>query len=127
MPNPIFPDPRPTATPAQQAAAELLATVDRELSRRASEHEDGWRAFWKPAGGITTQQIADAMSTDGALWLQLSRANLQHIATYAALVGRKLDDYLPTECQSSLHPVTVNPDGSLTIETGASGNGDAVN
>ena len=126
MPNPIFPDPRPTATPAQQAAAELLATVDRELSRRASEHEDGWRAFWEPAGGVITQQIANAMGTDGGLWLQLSRANLEHIATYAGMVGRTLNDYLPAECQSSLHPVTVNPDGSLTIETGASGDGDTV-
>jgi hypothetical protein len=126
MPDPIFPDPRPAATPAQQAAAELLATVDSELSRRASEHEDGWRAFWEPAGGITTQQIADAMSTDGGLWLQLSRANLEHIATYAGMVGRTLDDYLPTECQSSLHPVTVNPDGSLKIETGAVSHGDTI-
>ena len=126
MPDPIFPDPRPTATPAQQAASELLATVDSELSRRASEHEDGWRAFWEPAGGITTQQIADAMSTDGGLWLQLSRANLEHIATYAGMIGRTLDDYLPTECQSSLHPVTVNPDGSLTIETGAVSDGNTI-
>lgn len=126
MPDPIFPDPRPAATPAQQAAAELLATVDSELSRRASEHEDGWRAFWEPTGGITTQQIADAMSTDGGLWLQLSRANLEHIATYAGMVGRTLDDYLPTECQSSLHPVTVNPDGSLKIETGAVSDGDTI-
>jgi len=126
MPDPIFPDPRPAATPAQQAASELLATVDSELSRRASEHEDGWRAFWEPAGGITTQQIADAMSTDGGLWLQLSRANLEHIATYAGMVGRTLDDYLPTECQSSLHPVTVNPDGSLKIETGAVSDGNTI-
>ncbi len=126
MPDPIFPDPRPTATPAQQAAAELLATVDSELSRRASGHEDGWRAFWEPTGGITTQQIADAMGTDGGLWLQLSRANLEHIATYAGMVGRTLDDYLPTECQSSLHPVTVNPDGSLKIETGAVSDGDTI-
>jgi len=126
MPGPIFPDPRPAATPAQQAAAELLSTVDSELSRRASEHEDGWRAFWEPVGGITTEQIADAMSTDGGLWLQLSRANLEHIATYAGMIGRTLDDYLPTECQSSLHPVTVNPDGSLTIETGAVSDGNTI-
>jgi hypothetical protein len=42
------------------------------------------------------------------------------------MVGRTLDDYLPTECQSSLHPVTVNADGSLTIETGAIGDGNAI-
>lgn len=126
MPTPIFPDPRPVATPAQQAAAELLATVDKELQRRATEHEDGWRAFWEPAGGITTQQIADAMGDDGGLWLQLSRANLEHIATYAGMVGRTLDDYLPTECQSSLHPVAVNPDGSLTIGTGVVSDGDTI-
>ncbi len=124
MPDPIFQDPRPAATPAQQAAAELLETVDSELSRRATGHEDGWRAFWEPAESVTTQQIADAIGTDGGLWLQLSRANLEHIATYAAMVGRTLDDYLPIECQSSLHPVTVNSDGSLTIETGDS-DGDA--
>ena len=126
MPGPIFPDPRPAATPAQQAAAELLATVDSELSRRALEHEDGWRAFWEPDGGVTTQQIADAMGTNGGLWLQLSRANLEHIATYAGMVGRTLDDYLPTECQSSLHPVAVNPDGSLTIGTGVVSDGDTI-
>jgi len=126
MLGPIFPDPRPAATPAQQAAAELLATVDKELQRRAAEHEDGWRAFWQPAVGVATQQIADAMGTDGGLWLQLSRANLEHIATYAGMVGRTLNDYLPTECQSSLHPVRVNPDGSLTIETGAVSDGNAI-
>ena len=117
MPDPIFPDPRPAATPAQQAAAELLATVDSELSRRASEHEDGWRAFWEPTGGITTQQIADAMGTDGGLWLQLSRANLEHIATYAAMVGRTLDDYVPANYQSSPQPVTFLANGYVQIGT----------
>lgn len=110
----IFPNVLPVPNAAQLAASELLDKVDSELQRRALDHRDGWYAFWYPSN-TTSEDIADAMGTNGALWLQLSRANVEHIRAYAEIVGKSLDDYLPLECQSSLREIIVNANGSLTI------------
>jgi hypothetical protein len=106
--------PIPTATQAQLAADELLRKVSNELVRRASEHIDGFNAFFYHSQA-DAQSIADAMNGDAVKWLALSRLNLQHIADYAAIVGKSLDDFVPTEYQSSGYSITELPSGYITL------------
>ena len=115
MSNDVFQtQPIPTPTQAQLAADELLRKVRLELDRRAGEHIDGWRAFWEQAGA-DPQAIADAMNGDAVRWFTLGRKNLEHIATYAVMVGKTLDDYVPPKYQSSPVPVTFLPNGYVQI------------
>ena len=115
MNNDVFQtQPIPTPTQAQLAADELLRKVRLELDRRAGEHIDGWRAFWEQTGA-DPQAIADAMNGDAVRWFTLGRKNLEHIATYAVMVGRTLDDYVPLKYQSSPVPVTFLPNGYVQI------------
>jgi len=106
--------PIPSPTQAQLAADELLRNVRQELDRRANEHIDGWRAFWEQAGA-DPQAIADAMNGDAVRWFTLARKNLEHIATYAQMVGKTLDDYVPQKYQSSPVPVTFLASGYVQI------------
>jgi hypothetical protein len=115
MPDDIFyTRPIPTATQAQLAADELMRKVSNELNRRASEHIDGFSAFFHHPHA-KPQQIADAMNGDAVKWLALSRLNLQHIADYAAIVGKSLDDFVPTKYQSSGYSITELPSGYITL------------
>jgi len=106
--------PIPAATQAQMAADELLRKVQSELDRRAGEHIDGWRAFWEQPGA-DPQAIADSMNGDAVRWFTLARKNLEHIASYAEMVGRTLNDYVPQQYQSSPVPVTFLANGYVQI------------
>jgi hypothetical protein len=106
--------PIPQPTQAQLAADELLRKVRSELDRRAGEHIDGWRAFWEHSEA-EPQAIADAMNGDAVRWFSLSRKNLEHIAAYAVMVGKTLDDYVPTKYQSSPQSVTFLANGYVQI------------
>lgn len=107
-------NPIPQATQAQMAADELLRKVRSEMERRAGEHIDGWRAFWEhPAA--SPQDIADAMNGDAVRWLALARLNLQHVAAYAQLLGKSLDEFVPTKYQQSPQEVTTLTNGYITI------------
>ena len=108
--------PIPQPTQAQLAADELLRKVRSELDRRAGEHIDGWRAFWEQSGA-EPQDIADAMNGDAVRWFSLGRKNLEHIAAYAVMVGKTLDDYVPTKYQSSPQTVTFLANGYVQIGT----------
>ena len=108
--------PIPQPTQAQLAADELLRKVRSELDRRAGEHIDGWRAFWEHPEA-EPQAIADAMNGDAVRWFSLSRKNLEHIAAYAVMVGKTLDDYVPANYQSSPQPVTFLANGYVQIGT----------
>lgn len=106
--------PIPQATQAQMAADELLRKVRSEIDRRAGEHIDGWRAFWEHPQA-TPQQIADSMNGDAVRWLALARLNLQHVAAYAQLLGRSLDEFVPTKYQTSPREVTTLSNGYIQI------------
>ena len=55
------------------------------------------------------------MNGDAVRWFTLGRKNLEHIATYAVMVGKTLDDYVPLKYQSSPVPVTFLPNGYVQI------------
>jgi hypothetical protein len=96
------------------AADELLRKVKSEIDRRAGEHIDGWRAFWEHPEA-SPQAIADAMNGDAVRWLALARLNLQHIAGYAQLLGKSLDEFVPPKYQGSPAMVTTLANGYIQI------------
>jgi hypothetical protein len=55
------------------------------------------------------------MNGDAVKWLALSRLNLQHIADYAAIVGKSLDDFVPAKYQHSGYSITELPNGYITL------------
>jgi hypothetical protein len=99
---------------AETIAAGLLRQVEQEALRRAGEHIDGHRAFWNSTEA-TPQQIADAMNGSAVLFLKIARANVEHLAAVAAIIGKPLENLLPTEYQSSPQTVTFLPNGYVTI------------
>ncbi len=106
--------PIPTPSQAQMAADELLRKVRSEIDRRAGEHIDGWRAFWEHPQA-SPQDIADAMNGDAVRWLALARLNLQHIADYAQLLGKSLDEFVPVKYQQSPREVITLTNGYIQI------------
>ena len=108
--------PIPQATQAQMAADELLRKVRSEIDRRAGEHIDGWKAFWEHPQAAP-QAIADAMNGDAVRWLALARLNLQHVAAYAQLLGKSLDEFVPVKYQASPVEVVTLTNGYIQIGT----------
>jgi len=111
----LFPSkPDTTIPPAKGIASGLLDSIDREASRRAGEHVDAWRAFWQ-SPEATPQQIADEMGVSAGLFFGIAGANITHINEVALLIGKTAADFMPAECLTTAKPVTVNPDGTVTI------------
>lgn len=106
--------PSVTVPPADVIANQLLTAIDREAQRRAGEHVDQWRAFWRSTEA-TPQEIADSMNGSAVLFFAIARANIEHVAAVAALIGKTPADFMPLECLSAPQQVTVNQDGSVTI------------
>ena len=107
-----IPDSRPPVSEA--IAAGLLRQVEQEALRRAGEHIDGYNAFWE-SPEATPQQIADAMNGSAVLFLKIARANVEHLAAVAAIIGKPLDNLLPPQYQTSPQTVTFLPTGYVQI------------
>ena len=106
----------PNAKPpvADTIAAGLLRQVEQEAMRRAGEHIDGHRAFWE-SPEATPQQIADSMNGSAVLFLKIARANVEHLAAVAAIIGKPIDNLLPPQYQTSPQTVTFLPNGYVQI------------
>jgi hypothetical protein len=110
---PVIPDTRPPV--AESIAAGLLREVEAEAARRVGQHVDWWRAFWQSTEA-TPEEIAASMNGSAALFFGIASVNMQHIAAVAQMLGKTpVELGVPVECLSALRPVTVNPDGSVTI------------
>ena len=107
-----IPDSRPPV--AEAIAAGLLRQVEQEALRRAGEHIDGHRAFWE-SPEASPQQIADAMNGSAVLFLKIARANVEHLASVAAIIGKPLDALLPPQYQTSPQTVTFLDTGYVQI------------
>jgi uncharacterized protein YdbL (DUF1318 family) len=107
-----IPDEKPPVVDA--IAGGLLRAVEQEALRRAGEHIDGYRAFWESTEA-TPQQIADAMNGSAALFLKIARANVEHLAAVAAIIGKPLDNLLPPQYQTSPQTVTFLTTGYVQI------------
>jgi len=110
---PVIPETRPPV--AESIAAGLLREVEAEATRRVGQHIDWWRAFWE-SPEATPEAIASAMNGSAALFFGIASVNMQHIAAVAQMLGKTpVEIGVPVECLTALRPVTVNPDGSVTI------------
>jgi hypothetical protein len=110
---PSIPETRPPV--AQSIAAGLLREVEAEATRRVGQHVDWWRAFWQ-SPEATPDEIAASMGVSAALFFGIAAVNMGHIAAVAQMLGKTpIDIGVPVECLSTPRPVTINPDGSVTI------------
>lgn len=108
-------NPIPAPSQAKLAAAELIGKVNEEISRRAGEHIDGWRALWEHPQA-TAAQIAAEMNGDAEKFFRLSESNLQAIATMAQIVGRPLTDFVPLKYTTRPQTVTYTGGGYVSIQ-----------
>jgi hypothetical protein len=110
---PVIPETLPPV--AERIAAGLLREVEAEAARRVGQHVDWWRAFWQSTEA-TPEEITAAMNGSAALFFGIARVNMGHIESVAAMLGKTAVELgVPVECLTALRPVTVNPDGSVTI------------
>jgi len=110
---PVIPETRPPV--AEAIAAGLLREVEAEAMRRVGQHVDWWRAFWQ-SPEATPGEIAAAMNGSAALFFGIASVNMGHITAVSQMLGKTpVELGVPVECLSALRPVTVNPDGSVTI------------
>ena len=116
MTESIFPSIPETRPPVSQSiAAGLLREVEAEATRRVGQHVDWWRAFWQ-SPEATADEIVANMGVSAALFFGIAAVNMQHIAAVAQMLGKTpVDIGVPVECLSTPRPVTINPDGSVTI------------
>jgi hypothetical protein len=112
----IFPSIPETKPPvAESIASGLLREIESECARRVGQHVDWWRAFWQSAEA-TPDEIASSMGVSAALFFGIAAVNMGHIAAVAQMLGKTpIDIGVPVECLSTPRPVTINPDGSVTI------------
>jgi hypothetical protein len=99
---------------AQEIATSLLSDINREAQRRAAMHRDSFCAFWYSTEA-TPQQLVAKMGTSATLFFQIAQANVEHIATVAALSGKQLSDFLQPSEYIPPKTITYNPDGTVTI------------
>ena len=110
---PVIPETRPPV--AEAIAAGLLREVEAEAARRVGQHVDWWRAFWQ-SPEATPDEIVANMGVSAGLFFGVASVNMGHIAAVAQMLGKTpVDIGVPAECLSTPRPVTINPDGSVTI------------
>jgi len=114
----IFPFPEPQPVPKEvQIANGLLAGINQELQRRVEVHARNFHYLWdRGEGEPTADQIVSAMGTNAGLFFLISRLSAEQIAQAAQLVGKTLDDFLPPSDYEPPATVTINPDGTVTLE-----------
>ncbi len=112
----IFPSIPETQPPVAEAiAAGLLREIEAECARRVGQHVDWWRAFWQ-SPEATPDEIAAAMNSSAALFFGIASVNMGHISAVSQMLGKTpVELGVPVECLTAPRPVTVNPDGSVTI------------
>lgn len=107
--------PKTTPPVAESIAAGLLTEIDAECQRRVGQHVDWWRAFWQSTEA-TPQAIAASMGGSAAVFFGVASINKSHIVAVAHMLGKTtLELGVPDDCLTTPNPVTVNPDGTVTI------------
>lgn len=103
-------------TKAQLAAESIVAAINAELTHRVAVHKTAWETLWKnERDGATPEAILAAMGNKAALVFAFSKANLEHIAACAALVGKQPTDFLPAKYWQTPQAITAHDDGTVTI------------
>ncbi len=109
-----IPKSKPTA--AELAAQSIIDSINAEIAHRVSVHKTAWETLWTNSReGATPAAILAAMGDRAGLVFAFSRANLEHIAACAALVGKQPTEFLPAEYWSTPQAITVQPAGTVTL------------
>jgi hypothetical protein len=108
---------KPEPSKAQLAADSIVDAINNEITHRVAVHKTAWETLWKnEREGATPEAILAAMGDKAALVFAFSRANLEHIAACAKLVGKAPTDFLPAEYWSSPREITFHKDGSASLK-----------
>lgn len=106
----------PPPTAAELAAASIVESINSEIQHRVSVHRTAWETLWENTReGATPAAILSALGTKAALVFQFSRANLEHIAACAALVGKTPADFIELKYLSSPRELVFHNDGTVTL------------
>ncbi len=110
----LTPPPPPADPAAQVAARTIFQEVSYELQRRIALHQNLFQKVWHSTD-YTPQQFFDECGAQGAKFLAIAGANVEHIASLAVIDGKTLNDLIdPSEY---VPPVSysINQDGSVTL------------
>lgn len=103
-------------TPAsQRAAANIVQMINSEIAHRVGVHQAVFDLLWSNPKA-TPDAILTKLGTKAALVFQFSRANLEHIAACAAIVGKQPTDFIDPKYLSSPRQLVFHADGTVTLK-----------
>jgi hypothetical protein len=109
----------PAATPppaAQLAADSIVEAINNEIKHRVAVHKTAWETLWENSReGATPEAILQQLGTRARLVFAFSRANLEHIAACAALVGKQASDFIAPKYLTSPRELVHHNDGRVTL------------
>lgn len=100
---------------AQKTALAMLEQLNAQLDSRVQSHKAIWGDFWDN-GAATPSDILAALGPAAHLFVKAQSENVRHIGEIASWVGKSASDFLEPEHINGLQPLTVHPDGTVTIE-----------
>lgn len=101
-------------TEGEIEAQKLLSLLDEQINSRISIHLKGFKRFWYPKE-TTVDKIAEAMGTDGGLFLLLSRESIRHLITGITICNLDVQKYFPENLYTPPREIDINLDGTLKI------------
>lgn len=102
--------------PARAAVRVAFASIIDELEHRIDIHRRLFRLVWN-CPDYTPQEFFNECGAQGAKFLEIAGANLNHIAALALLDGKTLNDMLDPSEYTPPAPYTVHHDGTITLNS----------
>lgn len=108
--------PPPEKPAAQLAAESIIDAINSEIKHRVAVHKTAWETLWQnDRPGATPEAILSAMGNKAALVFAFSRANLEHIAACAQLVGKTPVDFIEAKYLQTPRQIVLHADGTVTL------------
>lgn len=101
--------------PAQKIALQLLTDLNTQLDARVQAHKAMWGTFWDNSAA-SPEEILAQLGTGAHLLVKSQTESARHIGEVASWVGKSASDFLEPEHINGLKPLTVHPDGTVTID-----------
>ena len=110
----LTPPPPPADPAAQVAARTIFQEVSYELQRRIALHQNLFQKVWHSTD-YTPQQFFDECGAQGAKFLAIAGANVEHIASLAVIDGKTLNDLIDPSEYTPPVSYSINQDGTITL------------
>ena len=120
--NPVqfIPVPPQEPTPIEEQIAHVMVSqMNDELNHRMVVHCEGYRIFWKSP--CTPDSILASLGSSAQMVIASAGENVDHIKRLAAIVGKKLSDFLPDEYWVPKRAFIPGPNGTMTLAAPADG------